>query len=156
MAARGSRHSVDTADLSADAAGSVFESVKHAASEIQLSAAGALPATSRFLGRIIYNTSYAVSFGVTFPMVMIVRVVPKDNALVHGLVDGALAARDRVDAWRAEAEGDLHDAEDDGSHAADNGTAHHMLSSDHATPRRPKAKRAPTRKTTRSSSRKKS
>lgn len=156
MAARGSRNSVETADPSADAAGSVFESVKHAASEIQLSAAEALPATSRFVGRIIYNTSYAVSFGVTFPMMMIVRVVPRDNALVHGLVDGALAARERVDAWGAEAEGDLRDSDDDGAPATDNGTAHHALSSDRAAPRRPKAKRAATRKTTRPSSRKKS
>jgi hypothetical protein len=156
MAVRGSRNTVDSADLSANAAGSVFDSVKHAASEIQLSAAEALPATSRFVGRIIYNTSYAVSFGFTFPMMMIVRVVPKDNALVHGLVDGALAARDRVHEWRGEADGHLHDSEDHGAHAADNGSAHHALSSDRPTTRRPKAKRPATRKTTRSPSRKKS
>jgi hypothetical protein len=155
MPARVSRNSVDTADPSGNAAGSAFESVKHAASEIQLSAAEALPATSRFVGRIIYNTSYAVSFGVTFPMMMIVRVVPTDNALVHGLVDGAVAARDRVDAWRAEGQEDLHEPEDGGSHAADNGV-HHAVASDHPTPRRTKPKRSATRKTTRPSSRKKS
>jgi hypothetical protein len=143
-------------DSSEEAPGSVFGSIKRGASELQLSASEALPATGRFLGRVIYNTSYAVSFGVTFPVMMIVRVVPKDNALVHGLVDGALAARERVDDWRGELEEDHHGSEDDESLASDNGTAHHEDSSAHATHRRPKAKRSGTRKTTRSTSRKKS
>jgi hypothetical protein len=153
MAAHSSRTPVDTP---ASAPGSVFDSIKQGASEIQVSAYEALPATSRFLGRMVYNTSYAVSFGVTFPVMMIVRVVPKDNALVHGLVDGAQAARDRVHIWRGELEADHHDTADDGSLASDNGTAHHEVSAGHAAHRRPKAKRTGTRKTTRSSSRKKS
>jgi hypothetical protein len=156
MAAHASRTPVDTVDSPAHASGSVFESIKQGASEIQLSASEALPATGRFLGRVIYNTSYAVSFGVTFPVMMIVRVVPKDNALVHGLVDGALAARDRVYDWSGEVEEDLHDSEDEGSGASDNGTAHDEHSSAPATHRRPKAKRSGTRKAPRSSSRKKS
>jgi hypothetical protein len=156
MAAHSSRTAVDAVDSTAEAPGSVFDSIKQGATELQVSAYEALPATGRFLGRVIYNTSYVVAFGVTFPVLMIVRVVPKDNALVHGLVDGALAARDRVDGWRGEIEEDHPDTEDDGSDASDNGTAHDEESPVHATHRRPKAKRAATRKTTRSSSRKKS
>ena len=152
MAAHASKTSVDSP---VDASASLFDSIKQGASEIQLSAAEALPATSRFLGRIIYNTSYAVSFGVTFPVMMIVRVVPKDNALVHGLVDGALAARDRVDEWNGSVVEDHHEAADERVHASDNGEAHGEDSADHAARRRPRTKRAATRKTTRSSSRKK-
>lgn len=155
MPAHASRNSVHTMDHTADAGGSVFDSVERGASEIQLSAAGALPATSRFIGRVVYNTSYAVAFGVTFPVMMIVRVVPRDNALVHGLVDGALAARDSVQEWGLEVEDDHHDVEDE-AHAAGNGTAHHEDSDDHKPHRRPRAKRTGARKTTRSSSRKKS
>jgi hypothetical protein len=154
MSAHAARTPVDTADSTA-AAGSALDSIKQGAYEIQTRASEAFPATGRFLGRVVYNTAYTVSFGVTFPVMMVVRVVPKDNALVHGLVDGAAAARDRVDGWRGEAEGDLHDSADEVSRASDNGSVHHDDSSEHATPRRPRAKRTAPRKTTRSASRKK-
>jgi hypothetical protein len=147
MSAHASRVSVDTARGSvADAAGSAFASVKQGATEIQTRVSEALPATSRFLGRVVYKTSYAVSFGMTFPVMMLVRIVPKDNVLVHGLVDGALAARDRVHEWGGDvAEEDLHDSGVETVHASENGSAHHDEPADHATRRRPKTKRAGTR-----------
>jgi hypothetical protein len=147
MSAHASRVSVDTArDSVADAAGSAFASVKQGASEIQTRVSEAIPATSRFLGRVVYKTSYAVSFGMTFPVMMLVRIVPKDNVLVHGLVDGALAARDRVHEWGGEVvEEDLHDSDIEVVHASENGSAHHDEPADHATRRRPKTKRAATR-----------
>ena len=61
----------------------------------------ALPAASRFLSRFIYTTSYTLSYGVVFPAVLIAKSIPSDNALVHGLVDGAKAASDTVDQWKA-------------------------------------------------------
>jgi len=145
MAARSSRTPVDTVDYTAEAPGSVFDSLKQGATDLQVSAAEALPATSRFLGRVVYNTSYAVSFGVTFPVMMIVRVMPKDNAMVHGLVDGALAARDRVHEWDTGLELEDHHVDDEVSLASSNGAAHHE-EADRATPRRPRAKRTTPRK----------
>jgi hypothetical protein len=141
-----SRTSTHTVDSTAEAPGSVFDSLHQGASDLQVSAAEALPATGRFLGRLVYNTSYALSFGVTFPVMMIVRVVPRDNALVHGLVDGALAARDRVQEWDAGLDEDHHDVADEVSVASENGTVHHEQA-DHATHRRPRAKRTAARKT---------
>jgi len=157
MAAHSSRTSTHTADIAAEAPGSVFDSIKQGASDLQLSAAEALPATSRFLGRVVYKTSYAVSFGVAFPVMMIVRVMPKENALVHGFVDGALAARDRVHDWSGGLlEDDHHEPEVEAIHASENGTAHRD-EADHAAPRRPRAKRtAPRKAAAKSSSRKKS
>jgi len=162
MAAHASRTSVDTVDSVGNASGSIFDSLRQGASDLQVSAGEALPATGRFLGRVFYNASYAVSFGVTFPVMMIVRIVPKENAMVHGLVDGALAARDRVHDWGGEMmamEEDHHeaDAEEADSHASGNGTGHPAASA-HKTQRRPRAKKSTTgaRKTTRSSSKKKS
>ena len=55
-----------------------------------------MPAISDFVGRLVYTTCYAVSYGVVFPTVFVIQAVPKDNALVHGLVDGAHAARDAI------------------------------------------------------------
>lgn len=157
MAAHASRTAVDTHDGSADFAGSAFGSLGEGAHDLQTRAADAFPAAGHFLGRVVYKTSYALAFGATFPVMMVVRVVPKDNALVHGLVDGAIAARDRVDEWRGESEVVLDDSEEVLSHALDNGAAHHHKdSSATATRRRAKPKPSAARKTTRTSSRKKS
>jgi hypothetical protein len=104
----------------------------------------------------MYRASYAVAFGVTFPVMMVVRVLPKENALVHGLVDGALAARDRVYDRQGEIEEGHSDSEADGSHALDNGTAHQEESRKRETSRRPRAKRAAARPKTAKPSRKKS
>lgn len=159
MAARSSRHSVDTLDSSTDAAGSAFDHAREGGSEIALSASEALPAAGGFIGRAVYNTTYAVSFGVTVPVMLVARVIPRDNALVHGLVDGAMAARDRVYDGYWDTETDHHDGEDDVMDASSNGVDHHdeEPSSSRATHRRPKAKRAATtRKAATRSSRKKS
>jgi hypothetical protein len=61
----------------------------------------ALPAISQFVSRFVYTTSYSLSYGFVFPAMLLVRVIPKENALVHGLVDGAQAATDMVDDWQA-------------------------------------------------------
>lgn len=170
MAAHASRIPTDTVDGSArHAAGSIFDSMNRGASEIQTRVSEALPATGRFLGRAVYRTSYAVSFGVTFPVMMVVRIMPKNNAMVHGIVDGAIAARDRVHEWRGDSiAADLHESvsgsESDADHASGNGSAHHARahgqSSDHPARRRTRAKRTSTtaspRKSPKSSSRKKS
>jgi hypothetical protein len=52
--------------------------------------------TSLFLCRFVYTTSYTLSYGVVFPASLIARTVPKDNAAVRGLIDGARAATDKV------------------------------------------------------------
>jgi hypothetical protein len=41
-----------------------------------------------------------VSYGVVFPTVFVGQFIPKNNALVHGLVDGSHAARDAVSSMR--------------------------------------------------------
>jgi hypothetical protein len=57
-----------------------------------------MPAIGGFLSRLAYTTGYAVSYGVVFPTLFVAQTVPKDNTLVHGLIDGAHAARDSVSA----------------------------------------------------------
>jgi hypothetical protein len=52
------------------------------------------------MSRLVYTTSYAVSFGVVFPTLFVVQALPKDNALIHGLVDGAHAAQDALNGGR--------------------------------------------------------
>jgi hypothetical protein len=52
--------------------------------------------TSLFLSRFVYTTSYTISYGVVFPATLIARSIPRDNAAVRGLIDGARAASDKV------------------------------------------------------------
>ena len=144
-------HTADPIRGAGEAVSSAAESVKHGATELQAKFSEALPATGHFLGRLIYNTSYVLSYGVVFPVMLVVRVVPKDNVLVHGLVDGALAARDRVAEWGDDTMvEDVHGPETHDSLASENGSAHHTDESAHADYHRPKAKRSATRKTSRS------
>jgi hypothetical protein len=43
-----------------------------------------------------------LSYGVVFPATLIARSVPKDNAAVRGLIDGARAAADKVHSIRGQ------------------------------------------------------
>jgi hypothetical protein len=52
--------------------------------------------TGLFLCRFVYTTSYTISYGVVFPATLLARSIPKDNAAVRGLVEGARAATEKV------------------------------------------------------------
>jgi hypothetical protein len=54
-------------------------------------------ATSRFVQRIVYTSCYTLSYGVVFPSVLVARSVPRNNAAVQGLIEGAHAARRKVE-----------------------------------------------------------
>jgi hypothetical protein len=80
----------------ADAMDAAVNAAKEGVEKARATASDALPATSQFLSRAVYKTCYSVSFGIVFPAVFIARTIPKNNAVVHGLVDGANAAIDFV------------------------------------------------------------
>jgi len=95
---------VATGSLSGDPLKTVAEALETAVQAARDGAADAkatvdkvLPAASRFLSRFAYTTSYAISYGVVFPTVLIARSIPTNNAVVHGMVDGARAAADMVE-----------------------------------------------------------
>jgi hypothetical protein len=54
-------------------------------------------ATSLFLSRFVYTTCYTVSYGVVFPTTLLARSIPRNNAAVRGLIEGAEAAKLKVD-----------------------------------------------------------
>lgn len=80
----------------AQAMANAVEAARAGVSDAADSARGAVPRVNLFLSRMAYTTSYAVSYGIVFPTVFIGQYVPKNNALVHGLSDGAAAAREAV------------------------------------------------------------
>jgi hypothetical protein len=75
----------------------VATAARNGAADARVAANEALANTSLFLSRIIYQTTYAVSFGVVFPAAFVARAIPRNNAAVRGLIDGAHAASRRVD-----------------------------------------------------------
>ena len=93
--------SADPLKSVADALETAVQAARDGAADAKTAVEKALPAASRFLSRFIYTTSYTLSYGVVFPAVLIAKSIPSDNALVHGLVDGAKAASDTVDQWKS-------------------------------------------------------
>ena len=87
---------------SVQASGSPMDLVLRAARD---GAADASEAAAKFwsqagtvLARAVYVTAYTISYGVVFPVALAARSVPHDNAAVRGLIDGANAAGQKVDA----------------------------------------------------------
>src|SRR3954452_20981035 len=89
-------NSADPLRTAADAMALAVRSARDGAMDAQSRVSEAMPAIERFLSRFTYTTCYAISYGVVFPTLLVTRAVPKQNALVHGLIDGGLAARDAV------------------------------------------------------------
>jgi hypothetical protein len=58
-------------------------------------------ATSQIACRLVYSTCYAVSYGVVFPAVFLAHSIPRNNAVVRGLVDGAQGAIHKVEQLRS-------------------------------------------------------
>jgi hypothetical protein len=80
----------------ADAMDAAVHAVKEGAADAKETAAKAVPAVGLYLSRFVYTTCYTLSYGVVFPAMFVAKSIPTDNAIVHGLVDGARAATDMV------------------------------------------------------------
>jgi hypothetical protein len=85
----------------ADALETAVQAARDGASDARSAVDKAIPAAQRFLSRFVYTTSYTLSYGVVFPAVLIAKSIPSNNAVVHGFIDGARAASDTVDQWKA-------------------------------------------------------
>ena len=86
--------SADPMKSAADAVAMAWQAARDGASDAESKVSEMMPAIGGFLSRLTYTTCYAVSYGIVFPTVLVARLVPKDNVLVQGLIDGAHAARE--------------------------------------------------------------
>ena len=80
----------------ADALEAAVQAAKDGATNAREAASEFLPESGNMLSKAAYNTCYAISYGLVFPSVLLAQTIPHNNALVHGLIDGAHAARDMV------------------------------------------------------------
>ena len=81
----------------ANALETAFQALNDGSTDATAAAENAIPAATRFVARLVYNTSYTVTFGVVFPSMMIAKSLPADNAIIRGFTDGAHAAVEKVD-----------------------------------------------------------
>lgn len=95
-------------------AGGTLEIVKRAAidgaSDAREAAARTWSSIGLFASRFTYTSCYTLSYGVVFPSMLLANAIPKDNAAVRGLIDGAQAAMVAVDRYRAAAPESTPDA----------------------------------------------
>ena len=73
------------------------QAAQQGATDARAAAARTWTAAGHFLGRFVYSTCYTISYGVVFPSVLLAQSIPVNNAAVRGLIDGAHAARQKVD-----------------------------------------------------------
>jgi hypothetical protein len=76
----------------------VASAARNGAADARLAANEALANTSLFLARVVYQTTYAISYGVVFPVAFVAGAIPRDNAAMRGIIEGARAASLRADA----------------------------------------------------------
>src|SRR4051794_11936788 len=88
----------------ADALEAAVQAAKDGASNAKEAAEGYLPESGSLLSQIAYKTCYAVSYGLVFPSVLLAQSIPHNNAFVHGLIDGAHAAKDMAEELKSKAE----------------------------------------------------
>lgn len=80
----------------------VATAARDGASDARVAAAQAWAASSRFASRFVYTTCYTISYGIVFTTTYIAHAVPKENAAVRGLIDGAADARRKVETVRSQ------------------------------------------------------
>jgi hypothetical protein len=88
--------SLDPLKTVAEAMDGALQAVHHAAVDAKAAFDKGLPGVKRFVSQFVYKTCYTISYCVVFPAVLVARSIPKDNPIVHGLVDGAHTAVERV------------------------------------------------------------
>ena len=48
------------------------------------------------MSRMIYSGSYALAYGVVYATVFVAQMIPQDNSMMHGFLDGGKAAMDEL------------------------------------------------------------
>ena len=76
----------------------VLQAARAGAADASEAAAKVWSRSGLVLARVVYVAAYGISFGVVFPAALVARSVPRDNAVVRGLIDGAQAASLKADA----------------------------------------------------------
>jgi hypothetical protein len=69
------------------------DAVQSGIADARASVEEAWPKVTETIGKGFYNLAYGMAFGVAFPVVLVAKVLPQNNSIAWGLIDGAQAAR---------------------------------------------------------------
>jgi hypothetical protein len=83
----------EVAEETVAASEGIAGALRQGAAEAGETADRLLPKVGKLMSKGIYSTCYYGSFGVVFTALTIARLLPKDGAVIHGIEDGADAAR---------------------------------------------------------------
>ena len=75
----------------------VVHAARQGAADAKAAAERFADSAGLFMTRFVYTTCYTISYGLVFPTVMVARSIPRSNAAVRGMLDGASAASQRVE-----------------------------------------------------------
>ncbi|MBU1190109.1 MAG: hypothetical protein KKA36_02265 [Gammaproteobacteria bacterium] len=87
----------DVRDETVAAAEGIADALRQGASDAAKSADHLLPKVGNLVSKAIYSTCYYGSYGVVFAALTVARILPKDSTVIHGLEDGADAARQAIE-----------------------------------------------------------
>ncbi len=82
---------------SARAVNFVTKAARDGAGDARVAATRTWNATGEIASRCVYSTCFTVSYGVVFPVMLLARMIPRNNEAVRALIDGAQAAIRQVD-----------------------------------------------------------
>ena len=89
----------------ADALETAVKAAKDGAADAKQRSKRHFPPRAVFYPGLSTPRRYTLSYGVVFPAVLIAKSIPTNNAVVHGMVDGARAAGDMVDQMKTSSTG---------------------------------------------------
>jgi hypothetical protein len=50
---------------------------------------------------MVYHSAYILSYGAVYPFALLSGLIPTENALVYGLLDGATDAQEAAGKWQS-------------------------------------------------------
>lgn len=93
--------SVSVNQLDSNGSSGLLASTKNAVesgiADARASVEEAWPKITEAVGKGMYNSAYGISFGITFPILLIAKTIPANNCFVWGFIDGAKAAHTQVE-----------------------------------------------------------
>ena len=76
----------------------VATAARNGAADARAAASRMLSGGGLVFARVLYSATYTISYGVVFPVALVTRAIPQENAAVRGLIEGAQAASRKADA----------------------------------------------------------
>jgi len=84
-------------DSGSNALAVVSSGLRRGSADAVEAASKTFESAARFASRFVYTTCYTVSYGVVFPVMLVAGAIPRDNAAVRGLIEGAEDACSKAD-----------------------------------------------------------